>query len=218
MARDHYRSLGLEPDASPEQVQAAYTHWSKELQPSQESAPTDELRQLQDSYSVVAHPQRRRAYDSRQKAEPMRASVAEPQPTREIHLLDSAKATDAHPSFEELFDRFWANFDLMSRPKAEQLQSLTIEVALSQEEARQGGHARILIPARAQCPACLGHGAVGFYQCWHCEGHGSITADYPLDVPYPARLANDHAVRISLEQFGIRNLYLTVLFRVAQDL
>jgi hypothetical protein len=38
------------------------------------------------------------------------------------------------PSFDELFDRFWGNFEPFERPKAEQLESLTAEAVVSSEE------------------------------------------------------------------------------------
>lgn len=226
MKRDFYVALGLDPNASCEQIQAAYKHWAEELQPRPDSPATEGLRELQDAYSVLAHPERRRAYDARRrqehslglKAEPLRpprpaTPIGAAQVPREISLRESFDTF--HPSFAELFDRFWSNFDSVTRPKAERLESLAIEVPLTSDEARTGGAARVLIPARAQCSACAGHGALGYYQCWHCGGHGSITADYPIEIPYPAGLLNEHIVRVSLGEFGIRNFYLIIRFRVA---
>ena len=151
------------------------------------------------------------------RAEPLRAPapatpIGATQAPRDISLGESFDTF--HPSFDELFDRFWSNFASVTRPKAERLESLTIEVPLTPDEARTGGVVRVLIPARAQCSACGGHGALGYYQCWHCGGHGSITADYPIEMPYPAGLLNEHIVRVSLGEFGICNFYLTIHFRV----
>lgn len=160
---------------------------------------------------VLGRPQKRRAHEVAQRAEPLKTQT----PARQIRLRGSFETF--HPSFEELFERFWGNFDLMTRPKAEHLESLTLEVPVSPEEARLGGNARIMIPARAECPTCFGHGAVGYYQCWHCGGQGSITADYPVDLHYPAGLLNEYTTRVPLEQFGIRNFYLTVRFRVSSE-
>jgi DnaJ-class molecular chaperone len=70
-------------------------------------------------------------------------------------------------------------------------------------------------PARATCPACGGSGAAGFYQCWRCEGHGALTTEYPIPIPYPPGTYDGYAVQIPLNRFGIENLYLTVLFRVS---
>ena len=225
MNRDFYVALGLEPNASCEQIQAAYKHWARELQPSPDSAATEGLRELQDAYSVLAHAERRGAYDARRRHERSPVQKAEPLPPqraatpagaahvpKEISVRESFDTF--HPSFAELFDRFWSNFDLVTRPKSERLESLTIEVPLTSEEARTGGAARVLIPARAQCSACAGHGALGHYQCWHCGGHGSLTADYPIEIPYPAGLLDEHIVQVSLGEFGICNFYLTIRFRL----
>jgi molecular chaperone DnaJ len=225
MNRDFYVALGLDQHASCQQIQAAYKYWAQELQPLPDSPASEGLRELQDAYCTLGHPERRRAYDARLrqehstglKAEPLR-SPGPARPVRaaqvpwEISLRESFDTF--RPSFAELFDRFWGNFDSVTRPKAERLESLTIEVLLTPDEACSGGAARVLIPARAQCSACGGHGALGYYQCWHCGGHGSITADYPIEIPYPAGLLNEHIVRVSLSEFGICNFYLTIHFRV----
>ncbi len=218
MAKDHYVALRVEPDASAEQIKAAYQHWAKELQPTQDTPANPEVRELQNAYSVIGHPERRQQYDQARKAEPMRAPTATqttPAPVRTVHLRESFDTF--HPSFDELFERFWSNFDLMTRPKAEGVESLTVDVLLTPEEAHTGGRARILIPARARCPACFGHGALGYYQCWHCGGQGSITADCPVDLEYPPALLNDYTVRVPLTQFGITNFYLTLRFRVSSE-
>lgn len=107
-----------------------------------------------------------------------------------------------------------SNFALMTRPKAERLASLTVDIPLTREEAAAGGRARIMIPARARCPACRGHGMLGLYECWRCQGRGAITADYPLELRYPAGILNQYVVQVPLDRFGIENFYLTIRFRV----
>jgi len=228
MATDLYLVLGVDADASPEQIQAAYGHWTKQLQPDADVCTTNPVRDLQQAYSVLGHPQRRSRYDERRAAEklriqatpargePLRAPEPEPGPIEVSPLTESEGSP--HPSFEELFERFWSNFESLTRPKAERLESLTVEIPLTTDEARAGGNARILIPARAQCPVCGGHGAVGLYQCWRCEGHGAITADYPLELAYPAGVQDQHVVQVPLDRFGIQNFYLTVRFRVSEQL
>jgi len=129
----------------------------------------------------------------------------------EISLLRSFETF--LPSFSELFDRLWSNFELVTRPKAEQLESLTVDVPLSPRQAFMGGQVRILVPARVICPACRGRGSVGPYECWRCEGNGALTDEYPVTVSYPAGLQQDYIVRLPLDRFGIENFYLTVRFR-----
>ena len=223
MTRNFYEVLGVDAEASPEQIQAAYVHWAKQLAPDPDAKQTEALKELQQAYSGPVHPRRREEYNTRiqsrrsSTAEPLRAepktSDAGTEPV-EISLRESFDT--AHPSFEELFERLWSNYSDLSRPKAEKVESLTLEVILTPGQARVGGQARILIPARAQCPACGGHGALGLYQCWKCGGHGSITADYPIELAYPPGVVNEFSVRVPLSRFGIDNFYLTVRFRVSE--
>ena len=214
----------MDAKATPEQITAAYAHWAEQTNPGHDSPATERLRELQQAYTVLGHPGRRLAYEQELAREtaaaPVPAGRAAAQPLvpsggQAIEVSLRAPAGECHPSFQELFDRLWSNFSLLTRPKAEHIESLTVEVVLTPEEARAGGRARILIPARAQCPACLGHGAVGLYQCWRCQGHGSITADYPLEVSYPAGVLNEYLAQVPLSRFGIENFYLTVRFRVS---
>src|SRR5437588_3758906 len=121
-----------------------------------------------------------------------------------------------HPSFDELFERFWSNFSLLTRPKAEQVESLTVEIPISSEEALNGGCARVLVPARVECPLCEGHGSVNGYECWQCEGQGGITADHPIQLGFPAGIGNEYSAQVPLSEFGIDNFYLTVRFRVTE--
>jgi DnaJ-class molecular chaperone len=220
MTADYYVILGVDEDASSEQIQAAYCHWASVSQSDPEVRSTKPLEELQRAYLVLAHPERRRAYDARRKAsphaEPLRAPAETPagRAGMDISLRDSFGT--ARPSFEELFERWWSNASLVTRRKAERVESLTLDVPLSPEQATSGGQARVLIPARAQCPACAGHGAVGVYQCWHCGGQGSITGDFPLELSYPPGIANEHVVQVPLSAFGIENFYLVVRFRVTQ--
>src|SRR5262249_22970607 len=155
--------------------------------------------ELQDAYSVLRDPAQRAAYDRATQSiasrlegsSPLPASSAEPfreaEPKgrfREISLKQSFDTFS--PSFDEIFNRLWSNFELLTRPKAERLQSLTLDIPLSREEALAGGNVRILVPARMTCPACHGRGSIELYECWRCRGQGSLTAEYPLHVAYPA--------------------------------
>jgi DnaJ-class molecular chaperone len=120
------------------------------------------------------------------------------------------------PSFDDIFERLWSNFEHVTRPKAEKLESLTVDIPLTAEEAFDGGTVSILVPTRVVCQSCHGHGSIGLYECWQCQGQGAIAAEYPLDVSYPGMLRGDYVVRVPLEDFGIRNLYLTARFRLSE--
>ncbi|MGD9233512.1 MAG: J domain-containing protein, partial [Desulfobacterales bacterium] len=118
------------------------------------------------------------------------------------------------PSFDEIFDWLWSNFSSLTRPKTSRIQNLTLEVPLTRDQAFRGGTARVLVPARSICPTCRGYGELGFYECSRCAGEGDISGEMPVSISFPPGLTKDHAVMIPLDRFGIRNLHMTVLFRL----
>ena len=231
MAKNYYLILGITEDASREDIRAAFRQRAMELHPDRSGMESGPFQEVQEAYSVLGDPERRRRYDrdygdrrGRQGrgAEPLvpERPPAEPfrpvEPARGFRDLSPLESFESFtPSFDELFERFWGNFEPWGRPKAERLESLTVEVVISPEEARFGSRVRVRIPARARCAECGGHGSVGFYECWHCEGRGALMTEYPVAVSVPPGTRDGDAVRIPLTQFGIENFYLTLLFRVS---
>jgi molecular chaperone DnaJ len=234
MRKNYYVILGIASDATLEEVKSAFRRRALELHPDTSGLESGPFLEAQEAYGVLSDPERRRRYDRRTvpvvtrrrpwgpAAEPMVRARSQAEPLRaadsangfrEVPLTDIFARQS--PSFDELFDRLWSNFDSVSRPKSEGFESLTVEVMLAAEEAQLGGRVQVNIPARATCPACGGSGAAGFYECWRCEGHGALTTEYPVLVPYPPGIRDGYALQIPLNRFAIENLYLTVLFRVS---
>jgi molecular chaperone DnaJ len=232
MKKDYYLILRLTPEATAEEIRSAYRRLAIERHPDLSGFDSNPFLELQEAYSVLSDPMRRAVYDREAEEIPIRrANAARPAETvirrrhsveplvpvrpaggfEEISLLRSFETF--HPSFSEIFDRLWSNFELVTRPKAERLESLTVDLPLSPRQAFSGGEMRILVPVRIICPACGGKGSVGPYQCWRCEGHGAFMDEYPVTVSYPAGLQQDYIVPLSLDRFGIKNFYLTVRFR-----
>ena len=117
------------------------------------------------------------------------------------------------PSFDEIFDWLWDNFAGLSRSKSGPVRNLTLEVPLTHAQCARGGHARVMVPARATCPVCRGYGGVGPHECARCAGEGATAGEVPVSIAFPSGISEGHAVVIPLDRYGIHNLYVTVLFR-----
>ncbi|MEJ2333802.1 MAG: hypothetical protein P8Y08_13640, partial [Desulfobulbaceae bacterium] len=63
-----------------------------------------------------------------------------------------------------------------------------------------------------------GRGGIGYYEFWRCRGAGKLTSEYPIMINYPPGISDNHTVQISLDRYGIHNLYLSVNFRLSEML
>ena len=209
MQKNYYVILGITSDASVEEIRAAFRRRARELHPDHSGLESGPFLEVQEAYGVLSDPERRRHYDrqgtsaTRRRpwgpaAEPLVRKRPSGEPFgaagvaggfREVSLAESFR--EHRPCFEELFERIWSNFDSFSRPKAEHLEGLTVEIVISPEEARRGGRVQVDIPARATCPACGGHGREHLVQ--HLPGvalvqaGGELGFDGAADAGVPVR-------------------------------
>jgi DnaJ-class molecular chaperone len=235
MAKNYYAILGLTMAATTDEIRDAYRRLVKEFHPDHYSGDRQMFLDIQEAYSALSVPSRRRAYDelitnkSIRSYPDFRTCTSSPQPEpmipeeRPENLGDISLTRSFQtftPSFDEIFNRLWSNFSNLSQPKSKAIQNLTLEVPMTPEQARRGGQARILVPAKARCPSCRGYGGVGPYECARCAGEGMIVGDFPISIFFPPGLSGDHTVLVSLDRFGIHNIYLAVNFRLtsANDL
>jgi len=182
---------------------------------------------VQEGYQILSHPHLRASYDRettfRQETPAGRrvsVKIDSVEPARRAPLRDvslSRSFESYEPSFDELFDRWWSNFNLLTRPKAERVEELAVDVLLSPAEIQSGGEVRIMVPAQLECPACGGEARVGGYRCWRCSGQGQISGEFPLTVEYPSLTPKGYFVSVPLDHLGIRNFYLTARFREAAE-
>ncbi|MCG6878465.1 MAG: DnaJ domain-containing protein [Deltaproteobacteria bacterium] len=233
MPKNYYIILGIPTDSSERDIKAAYRRLAKEFHPDLYGKKSSPFLTIQEAYSVLSDPASRRSYDStllenrkrwekRRPAESMESQYresAEPLIPDQgpVDLGNASLSRSFHnyrPSFDALFDRILGNF-IDERPKEEMLEKLTIEITLTHQQAFRGGHVRLYVPARLRCPYCNGQGGIGFYECQHCSGAGFFTGEHPVFISYPPGIPDHHAVQISLERYGIRNLYVTVNFRIS---
>lgn len=225
MAKSYFAILGISSSATVDEIRSAYRRLVKEFHPDHYSGSSDRFQEVQEAYSVLGNNRKRREYKQNIGKAPLRtplrrAACPEPEPLiPEERTVDMGEISPVRsfqsftPSFDEIFDWLWSNFSNLSQTKSSRVQNLTLEVTLTPEQARRGGNARIMVPAQAVCPSCRGYGGGGPYECSRCAGEGIISGEMPVFVTFPPGLTTDHAVMIPLDQFGIRNVHITVLFR-----
>ncbi len=238
MAKNYYLILGVSPDATSSEIKSAYRRRAREFHPDRFGEEQQPFLDIQEAYSALSDAARRRVYDHKiQQAresrrvwaprdtgepEPLRPSrpTAEPLRPHDGHPADLGRAwlsrsfQTYRPSYEELFDRLERNFRPSNHPKAGTVRQLVVEFTLTPDEARRGGNVQVHMPASIRCPACGGRGGIGFYECGRCSGEGEMTGEFPVMLSYPPGIGDGYQASLNLNHLGIRNIFLTVRFRV----
>ena len=226
MGKSYFAILEVTSGATPDEIHSAYRRLAKEYHPDHYDGGCERFRQIQEAYSVLVDPVRRKSYEKvlsenvlvRKAPGPSRYPAPEPlipdQAPVDLGEISPVRSFQRFtPSFDEIFDWLWDNFSSVERTKSGRVQNLTLEVSITRRQAKKGGDARVMVPARSICPTCHGSGNVGYYHCRRCAGEGAILGEVPVSISFPAGITEDHAVVIPLDRFGIRNLHFTVLFR-----
>jgi molecular chaperone DnaJ len=225
LAKDYYAILGLGCDATPEEIKAAYRRKAHELHPDHGGTDCRPFLDIQEAYDALSDPARRRAYDNRQAAAQPRHAGSYPRAPVEPLIPDAGEWVGSwrsapplygppQPSMGGILHALFDDWELPIRPRAALRQEAHLDVRLTMEQAVRGCRLRLWLPVQAQCPACYGHGGVGWYECWECAGTGVVTQEQPVSISLPAGLTEGWAARVAGEQVGLRDVDLVLHVRV----
>ncbi|MBD3420321.1 MAG: DnaJ domain-containing protein [Chitinivibrionales bacterium] len=231
MAKNYYIILGLSQDASEEDIRCAYRRLAKEYHPDHYGEDHHPFLQIQEAYSILSDPGRRRRYDeslhSKQRPSPPPIRDITPKMRRSKHVEPLHPHRDAPqevylskshnrrlPSSDRIFERLMNAFRDIDTA---QHRRPVIDIPLSPGEASTGGRARMYVPASIACTACMRSGSAGFWKCRRCGGAGCIEGEYPVTIAYPGGITDGHTAMISLDNQGMYPVYLTVRFRIITD-
>ena len=132
MAKNYYVILGVEPDATQDQIKSAYRKEAKRLHPDHTGGGCEPFRDVQEAYEVLGDPLRRRTYDDEVAREKRRtARGIEPEPLawrgspveplvsrwRSTDPWDRFFATPFHSLLDEVFNRAWRDLDIPVSPR-----------------------------------------------------------------------------------------------------
>lgn len=235
MPKNYYIILGIPSNSTLQDIKAAYRRLAKKFHPDSHRGNPSQFQVIHDAYSVLSDPERRKTYDhtltdyrNRQNRyihpEPMGA----PLPEKVEPLISNqwnqnrtddslTRSVDAfRQSSDSLFEKIHTDFSNSHHKKAKR-ESPTAFVALTPEQALQGGRVRLLVPVAIRCPACSGRGGTGYYECRHCSGTGYLTGERPIVITFPPNTEDNYSVHITFEHYGTRNIHLTVIFTISRD-
>ena len=178
--KDYYAVLGVEHDATDEQIRKAFQQKARKLHPDINKAPDAEERfkEVSEAYAVLSDPDKRRRYDAMRSGNP---------------FAGSGYGTATHPQgdpFAGTGDPFGWGFPFGGAPGRSQRRSraynpqaggdVVYQLDLDAEAASKGCRRGVTYQRYVSCETCHGAGSVHSEHaktCPTCGGAGHITVD-----------------------------------------
>jgi molecular chaperone DnaJ len=171
--RDYYETLGVDRNASDEDIKKAFRKLARQYHPDlqsgehQKKTSEDKFKEINEAYEVLSDQNKRRRYDA--------FGHAGTQPgVAGFEGFDFGRGGFGDV-FNDIFEDFFGGGG--GRERAERGADLQYNLELSFEEAVAGKEAKLKIPRWETCAECRGTGArsaAGVKTCPSCKGAGQL--------------------------------------------
>ncbi len=157
---DHYETLGVSREATPEEIKKSYRRLARQLHPDVNPGSGEQFKAVSAAYEVLGDPAKRATYD------------------RGGDQLGGAAGFGAGFSFTDIMDAFFgggAAGERGPRPRQRRGQDALIRVQIDLRDAAFGTEKEISVDTAVGCPTCRGAGAepgTGTRPCEVCGGRG----------------------------------------------
>jgi DnaJ-class molecular chaperone len=204
MSRNFYVVLGVSRDADLEQIRQAYRQLVHRYHPDKGGTPPERFHEVREAYETLRDDATRREHDARLE-KPRSAPLTQP-PAR--------RPQPAHHLFGAADDFFggWVPGLYNTGRMATRHKDLYVELILNPDEAFSGGLYTLEVPVHEVCKSCGGTGWSSQLACPACRGRSVAYPEIKLSVP--PRVPEGTRVRLSLEDVGLRDVFLNVLVSV----
>ena len=165
-ARDLYAVLGVDRNASQEEIKQAFRRLAREYHPDVNKTPGAEERfkEINEAYQILSDPAKRQQYDRF---------------GRVVGDVDRDPFASVSP-FDDLFEMFFGGRPTAARAAPEGPErgaDLRVDLELSLEEVATGVERRVQVVRLETCPSCFGTGAERGSRperCGTCQGTGEV--------------------------------------------
>ncbi|WP_017728412.1 molecular chaperone DnaJ [Halalkalibacterium ligniniphilum] len=166
--RDYYEILGVDKNASVDEIKKAYRKLARKYHPDVNKAPdaTDKFKEVKDAYDTLSDPQKKAHYDQFGHTDPNQG-------------FGGAGAGD-FGGFSDIFDMFFGGGGRRNPNAPRQGADLQYTMTLEFKEAVFGKETKIEIPREEKCQTCTGSGAKPGTKpetCSHCGGTGQLNVE-----------------------------------------
>ena len=172
MAKDYYKILGVEKNATPDEIKKAYRSKVKQCHPDLhpgDQAAAEKFKELNEAHEVLSDEKKRKNYDT----------FGDPNGNMG-GFGGGASGFSGFGGFEDIFGDIFGGFGGSSRSRAQTRtkgEDIIIELSLSFLDAAKGCRRDITYNRNETCSSCKGTGAKGgtaYKTCEKCGGTGQI--------------------------------------------
>ncbi|HET7480580.1 MAG TPA: molecular chaperone DnaJ [Rubrobacteraceae bacterium] len=178
--KDLYKVLGVEKEASQDDIRRAYRKLARKHHPDanrDDPKAEDRFKEIQSAYEILSDPNKRREYDEGPRTF---FGQGAGRPGARGAGTTGASQADFSDLFGTFGDIFGAGASARSQPAATRGNNITVNVNLKFKDALNGVTTRVAVPVEEVCGDCRGTGAAPGTMprtCPDCGGLGTQSRD-----------------------------------------
>jgi len=212
MPKDYYIVLGVSRGANLNKIKKAYRTVIKQHHPdvAQTNESTERFLEIREAYETLSNQVKRKSYDAQLAEQGSRVPVSRTSGSIETRrtLFDEQERL-----FSSITDAFFGGFlpGFFDMDKGRmRTKDLYYEAILSPAEAAEGGLFPVKVPVLEPCPRCSRSGFFEAFLCPVCSGCGRVSFERQFSLSIPAHVKHGTKIRLSMEDIGLRGVYLHV--------
>jgi molecular chaperone DnaJ len=180
MAKDYYKILGVDKNATPEEIKAAFRRLAMKYHPDR-GGDAEKFKEINEAYQVLSDPQKRSQYD--QFGTTYEGMTGGPFSWEDIFRNQqwSTDFTDLGDIFSEFFRSDFSDFEQTSysrRPRYQKGHDIQMNLTIDFRESVFGTEKEIKLYKDVICKECKGEGVADGSKkitCKTCGGSGQVT-------------------------------------------
>jgi molecular chaperone DnaJ len=217
MPKDYYIVLGVSRSADVHRIKKAYRTVAKRYHPDVSQTPESKQRfqEIREAYETLTDEGKRKRYDEELARQGSSVSITKVPETIERRRSVFDEMDSVFSPVDDFFSGFLPGFFDRERRMEK---DLYLEAVLSPEEASRGGLFPIIVPVIEPCTRCSKRGIWEEFFCPVCWGYGRIRSEREFSLSIPPNVKHGTEIRLSMEDIGLRDVYLNVVVFIDPDL
>jgi len=165
MSKDYYATLGVEKNASTEEIKRAYKKLAKQYHPDLNKNPeaTEKFKEINEAAAILGDPNKRAQYDEHGSADS----------GQQFNGFDFRDFAGQGFNFDDIFDNLFSGFGFR-KSRQNQGRDLATEIDITLEEVAKGTTKELHLQRLVPCEKCDGKGGTDIIACKTCNGQGIV--------------------------------------------